>query len=49
MIVEQDIMASNGVLIAPKGHEVTWSLIKGLKNFSQQGGVKEPILVKVRQ
>lgn len=49
MIVEQDIMASNGVLIAPKGHEVTWSLIKGLKNFSQQGGVKEPILVKVKQ
>ena len=48
MIVEQDIVASNGVLIAPKGQEVTWSLIKGLKNFSQQVGVKEPILVRAK-
>lgn len=48
MIVEQDIKASNGVLIAPKGQEVTWSLIKGLKNFSQQVGVQEPILVRVK-
>jgi response regulator RpfG family c-di-GMP phosphodiesterase len=49
MIAEQDIMALNGVLIAPKGQEVTWSLIKGLKNFSQQVGIKEPILVKTRK
>jgi len=49
MIAEQDIMALNGVLIAPKGQKVTWSLIKGLKNFSQQVGVKEPILVKTRK
>ncbi len=48
MIVERDIKASNGVLIAPKGQEVTWSLIKGLKNFSQQVGVQEPILVRVK-
>ena len=49
MIAEQDIMALNGVLIAPKGQEITRSLIAGLKNFSQQVGVKEPILVKTRQ
>jgi response regulator RpfG family c-di-GMP phosphodiesterase len=49
MITEQDIIASNGLLIAPKGQEVTWSLIKGLKNFSQQVGVKEPILVKIKK
>lgn len=49
MVVEQDIMSLNDVLIAPKGQEVTWSLIKGLKNFSQQVGIKEPILVKVKQ
>ncbi len=48
MITEQDIIASNGLLIAPKGQEVTLSLIKGLKNFSQQVGVKEPILVKIK-
>lgn len=49
MFVEQDIMASNGVVIASKGQEVTWSLIRGLKNFSQQVGVKEPILLRVKQ
>jgi response regulator RpfG family c-di-GMP phosphodiesterase len=48
MITEQDIVASNGMLIAPKGQEITWSLIKGLKNFSQQGSVKEPILVRIK-
>ena len=48
MIAEQNIMASNGVLIAPKGQEVTWSLLKGLKNFHQQVGVQEPILVRVK-
>ncbi len=49
MITEQDIIASNGLLIAPKGQEVTWSLITGLKNFSRQVGVKEPILVKIKK
>ena len=49
MIAEQDIMALNGVLIAPKGQEITRSLITGLKNFSQQVGVKEPILVRTKQ
>lgn len=49
MIAEQDIMALNGVLIAPKGQEITCSLITGLKNFSQQVGVKEPILVKTKR
>ncbi len=49
MIVEQDIMASNGVLIIPRGQEVTWSLLQGLKNFSQQVGIQEPILVRVKQ
>lgn len=49
MVVEQDIMASNGVLIIPKGQEVTWSLLQGLKNFSHQVGIQEPILVRVKQ
>ncbi|MDK9707333.1 MAG: response regulator [Desulforhopalus sp.] len=49
MFVEQDIMALSGVVIASKGQEVTWSLIRGLKNFSQQVGVKEPILVRIKQ
>lgn len=47
MTVEQNIMASNGVLIAPKGQEITWPVLQGLKNFSRQVGVQEPILVRV--
>ena len=49
MVVEQDIKASNGALIAPKGMEVTWALLQGLKSFSRQVGIHEPILVRVKQ
>ena len=49
MIVEQDIIATNGALIAPKGQEVTWSLLQGLKSFSRQVGIREPIVVRVKQ
>jgi len=49
MIVEQDIIATNGALIAPKGQEITWSLLQGLKSFSRQVGIREPIMVRVKQ
>lgn len=49
MIVEKNIMAANGVLLIPKGQEVTWSILQGLKNFSQQVGIQEPIIVRVKQ
>lgn len=49
MVAEQDIIAANGVLISPKGQEITWSLLQGLKNFAQQVGVKEPVLVKINK
>jgi CheY-like chemotaxis protein len=48
MIVEKNIMASNGVLITPKGQEITWPVLQGLKNFSRQVGVQEPVLVRTR-
>ncbi len=48
MVVERNIMASNGALIAPKGQEVTWALLQGLKSFSSQVGIVEPILVRVK-
>ncbi|MFH0785063.1 MAG: HD domain-containing phosphohydrolase [Pseudomonadota bacterium] len=46
MIIEQDIVSANGILILPKGQEVTWSLLQGLKNFSRQVEIREPILVR---
>jgi response regulator RpfG family c-di-GMP phosphodiesterase len=49
MIVEKDIMAVNGVLVIPKGQEVTWSILQGLTNYAQQVGIQEPIIVRVNQ
>jgi response regulator RpfG family c-di-GMP phosphodiesterase len=49
MIVEEDILAKNGTLLAPKGQEITWSVLQGLSNFSKQVGVREPIRVRFEQ
>ncbi len=49
MIVEEDIKALNGTLLAPKGQELTWPVLQGLVNFSHQSGVKEPIRVRIRE
>lgn len=49
MITEQAIVAVNGILIIPKGQEVTWALLQGLKNFSHQVEIQEPILVRVNK
>ncbi|WP_073374825.1 HD domain-containing phosphohydrolase [Desulfofustis glycolicus] len=49
MIVEDDIEALNGTLLAPKGQEITWPVLQGLINFSRQSGVKEPIRVRIRE
>lgn len=47
MIIEENIMAKNGMLLAPKGQEITWPLLQGLYNFSRQIGVIEPIKVSI--
>ena len=49
MITEEDILAKNGILLAPKGQEITWPVLQGLLNFSKQVGVKEPIRVRLEQ
>jgi len=49
MVATKDVMAKNGVLIIPKGQTITSPLLQGLKNFSQQVGVVEPIGVMVGQ
>jgi response regulator RpfG family c-di-GMP phosphodiesterase len=48
MIVEENIMAKNGALITPKGQEVTWPVLQGVKNFAKQVGVQEPIRVRLQ-
>ena len=49
MIAEEDIVAKNGILLTPKGKEITWPVLQGLLNFSRQVGVKEPIRVRLEQ
>lgn len=45
MTAAEDIMAKNGVLIIPKGQIISSPLLQGLKNFSFQVGVVEPVKV----
>ena len=49
MVATKDVMAKNGVLIIPKGQAITLPLLQGLKNFSLQVGVLEPIGVMLWQ
>ncbi len=49
MIAEEDILAKNGILLTPKGQEITWPVLQGLLNFSKQVGVREPIRVRLEQ
>lgn len=49
MVAAEDVMAKNGVMIIPKGQIITQSLLQGLKNFSMQVGVAEPIRVQIGQ
>ncbi len=49
MVVDENIEALNGTLLAPKGQEITWPVLQGLINFSRQSGVKEPIRVRIRE
>ncbi len=49
MIAEEDILAKNGILLTPKGQEITWPVLRGLLNFSKQVGVREPVRVRMEQ
>ncbi len=49
MVADEDILGKNGVLLTPKGQEITWPVLQGLVNFSRRGGVKEPVRVRLTQ
>jgi len=49
MVAEEDILAKNGILLTPKGQEITWPVLRGLLNFSKQVGVREPVRVRIEQ
>lgn len=47
MVAAEDITASNGCLIVPKGQAITWSIKQGLHNFAKKVGVVEPVKMNV--
>jgi response regulator RpfG family c-di-GMP phosphodiesterase len=49
MVTTENVTTKSGVLIIPKGQMITKPLLQGLKNFSAQVGVVEPIRVQIGQ
>lgn len=47
MILEEDVRTTAGVVVLPKGREITSVLLERLWNFSAQGSLVEPVLVRV--
>jgi len=48
MIAEEDIVAKNGAMLTPKGQQITWAVLQGLRNFARKDGVKEPVTVRLK-
>ncbi len=49
MIADSDIRAQNGLLLVPKGQEITYPVLERLRNFARQIGIVEPVRVIVHQ
>lgn len=49
MTAEKDIRANSGLLLVPKGQEITYPVLERLRNFARQTGVAEPVWVRVSQ
>ena len=47
MILEEDVRTNNGVVVVPKGRELTMVLLERLFKFSRAGTLIEPIRVRV--
>jgi len=47
MILAENVYTKKGLLLAAKGQEVTYTVLKGLRNFSQGVGIQEPFRVHV--
>ncbi|HEX3855597.1 MAG TPA: HD domain-containing phosphohydrolase, partial [Polyangiaceae bacterium] len=47
MILEEDVRTTNGVVVVPKGRELSMVLIERLFKFSRAGTLVEPIRVRV--
>ncbi len=43
MVLNQDVIAKNGLLLASKGQDITFSLKERLHNFAKTIGIEEPV------
>ena len=44
MIIGEDLLLKTGVLLAPRGYEVTAGMVERLRNFAP-GALKEPVRI----
>jgi len=49
MVAAQDIEAKNGLLLVPKGQEITYPVMERLRNFSRRVGIAEPVRVIIQK
>ncbi|RME98915.1 MAG: response regulator [Chloroflexi bacterium] len=49
MVADNDIRAQNGLLLVPKGQEITYPVLERLRNFARQIGIVEPMRVLVHE
>ncbi|HHN75046.1 MAG TPA: hypothetical protein ENK10_07440, partial [Acidobacteria bacterium] len=47
MVLDEDVLASNGVVVISRGQEVTGALVMRLKNFDKGMGIRQPFRVRV--
>ena len=47
MITDEHIRSKKGAMLVPRGHEVTYTVMERLRNFSHGGGIREPFRVRV--
>lgn len=45
MVLDEDVLGSNGLMLAPKGQSVNSTVLARLRNFAHSLGIKEPIRV----
>jgi len=47
MVLAEDLLSASGVVLVPRGQEITTSLLMRLENFALGVGIKEPIKIVV--
>jgi hypothetical protein len=49
MVLDRDVEAKTGTVLATHGQEVTFPLLVRLRNYHQHGGLDEPVAIRQRR